>query len=865
MRLKKICCIGLLLFVCFASFSQENEIVISASLDAEKDQLNIQQKITFYNTSTKPLSEIFLHNWANSFKDNTTPLSKRFIEDYNKSFYFAKATDRGYSKIYNLSVNAENVTYKNLKEQSDIVKVNLKTPLLPKDSIDILVTYAIKIPSAKFTGYGKIADGYHLRFWYVTPAVYKNGWKLMSNLNIDDLYEEATNFEITIELPNHYFLESNLYQYKTTKEKTANYFLVGKSTKDVILNIGNKKTFTSVQTKNIRIYTDLLTLEITTQLSKEILNRELLFIEDFLGKYPYKEIFIDKITQQKNPIYGLHQLPNFLHPFSDVFKWDLTLFKAISKKYIENTLLLNKRTDYWLVDGLQTYLMMEYVEKYYPEVKLLGKVSELWGVRSFNVAKLNYNDKYPFVYQFSTRKFLDQSLATSADSLSNFNRKIVNKYKAGLGLRYLNDFLGNSILKQSVQEFYQKSKSKTTSSSLFKEILSKNTDKDLQWFFEDYIQTNKKIDYTIKTAKTTKDSINVTIQNKRNSAAPFVLYGLKDKEITFKKWITAIDSVKTITIPKGDFTRLVLNYEQRYPEYNFLNNSKRLEKNILNKPIKFTLFKDIESPNYHQIFYEPDVKYNFYDGLILGMKLHNKPIIKKNLEMKLAPSYATKSESVIGSFSILYNQFFENSSLYRIKYGVAGGTLHYAPQLSYTSIIPYVAFNFNRKTLRDVGGKSLGAKLVYIDKEVPFGVAKSPQDRYSVLSISYAFNKPDIIKGFGYRINSEIAKDFSKISTDIRFRHLTAKNRSLDFRFYAGMFLNNSTEGDYFSFGLDRANDYLFELNYYGRSEDSGIFSQQFVVAEGGFKSVLPTRFANQYMVAFNSSIGMWALGRILQ
>ena len=73
-----------------------------------------------------------------------------------------------------------------------------------------------------------------------------------------------------------------------------------------------------------------------------------------------------------------------------------------------------------------------------------------------------------------------------------------------------------------------------------------------------------------------------------------------------------------------------------------------------------------------------------------------------------------------------------------------------------------------------------------------------------------------------------------------------------------GAFLKNRSVGDYFSFGLDRANDYLFQLNYFGRSEDSGIFSQQFIIAEGGFKSVLPVRFANQYMMAFNSSFGIW-------
>ena len=52
--------------------------------------------------------------------------------------------------------------------------------------------------------------------------------------------------------------------------------------------------------------------------------------------------------------------------------------------------------------------------------------------------------------------------------------------------------------------------------------------------------------------------------------------------------------------------------------------------------------------------------------------------------------------------------------------------------------------------------------------------------------------------------------------------------------------------------------EFLFQLNYLGRSESSGFFSQQYIINEGGFKSVLPTRFANQFMVSNNSSIGLW-------
>jgi hypothetical protein len=839
-------------------FSQQNSISIKSKLDTKKDELKIQQEIVFHNPSDSILTKVYLHNWANSYRDRKTPLSKRFIKDFRKDLYFAKPQELGSSTIKSLSVDFENVYFKELDKQADIIEIDLDKPLHPNSKITISITYIVKTPNARFTKYGKTKTGYHLRNWYLTPAIYDNGWQLMSNLNLDDLYEKGTDFKIEIDVPKDLIVESNLYQYKTKKENTNSYYLVGKNKTDVILGINKTKQLKTYNTKTVTVHTDVFSKELDYNLTTSILNREILFIQKYLGKYPHLEIFIDKATQNKNPIYGLNQLPNFLRPFSDTFKWDVTMFKALTKRYIENTLLLNKRKDYWLIDGIQNYLMIEYVEEYYPEVKLLGKVSNSWLVKGFNISKLDFNDKYPFVYQFTARKFLDQALNTSADSLSNFNRKIVSKYKAGLGFRFLKGYLGDSILNQTIQEFYQNNQLKITSSTHFNKLLSSKTTKDLDWFFNDFVKTNKKIDHKIESVKKEKDSISVTIKNKRNITTPLALYAIKDEEIKLKKWIADVDSTKTVKFKKGDYDTFVLNYENLYPELNTLNNWKTVDKKILNKPLKFSFLKDISSPNFNQVFYQPDINYNFYNGLILGVKLHNKPLIKRNFEFKIAPYYATKSNTVIGSFSLLYNQFFEKTKIYKVAYGLAGGTSDYAPNLSYKSLTPYVDITFKRKTLRDISSEYLRAKLIHIDKEIAPDAIRTDQDNYSVLSLSYNYSNPDIIKEFRYSFSTEFAKKFSKATLDLRFRTLTTTDTQLDFRFFAGVFFNNKTEGDYFSFGLDRSNDYLFQLNYLGRSESSGFFSQQYIINEGGFKSVLPTRFANQFMVSNNSSIGLW-------
>ena len=854
MKLKILFTCIVTLFV-FRICAQTNSIQINATLDEKNDVLKIQQEIVYYNNSKQSLNEIYLHNWANSFKDKNTPLTKRLIEDYDKSLYFAKENERGFSKLLNLSVNYKVARFTSEKNRDDIIKIELSKALNPSDSVIIQASFTVKIPNAKFTGYGKTPTGYHLRYWYLTPVVYTNNWELMSNLNIDDLFIGATNYNIQLNVSENNFITSNLTQ---KKESNSIYHLSGKNKTDVIVSIHKTNNYAVFKTDKNEIRTDISLKGINKKLASDIFNRELYFIESYLGTYPHKELLIDEISQDKNPIYGLNQLPKYLSPFTDVFDRDITFFKAIARKYIENTLLLNKRNDYWLIDGIQTYLMIEYVNTYYPEMKLLGTISKIWGVRSFNFSKLNFNDKYPLVYQFSARQFLDQALTTRADSLSNFNRKIANKYKAGLGLQYLKGYLGDSIVKQSFKEYYNSHLLKTSTSLDFKKIISSKTDKNLDWFFGDYINTNKKIDYTIKKIKSKNDSLEIDIKNKRNITAPVALYGVKNKEIKFKKWVTGVDSIKTVSIAKGDFDKISLNYEQLYPEYNTLDNWKNVGKSFLDKPIQLKLIKDIEDPYYNQLFYQPEFSYNYYDGISLGLKLHNKPIISRNLAFKLVPFYATKSQSITGLASIMYNQYFEESKIQKIIYGLYASNFHYAPDLSYGVFAPYVSTIFKRKSLRDVGGSAFTVKYVNVHKETTANTIAREQDVYNVLNLRYLYSKPNIIEGISYKINTDISSNFTKFSTDIRYRKLTAKNRQLDFRFFGGFFINNKTTGNYFSFGLDRPSDYLFEQNYFGRSESSGLFSQQVIINDGGFKSVLPTRYANQFMASVNSSIGLW-------
>ena len=129
----------LLLIICSSIYvnGQEHQISIDAQLDDKENILQIKQRIIFSNDSDATLTEIYLHNWANGYKNNKAPLSKRLIEDYDKSLYFANEKDRGFTSINNLTVNFETVSFLELENnQIDVIKIQLNKSIKPKESVE---------------------------------------------------------------------------------------------------------------------------------------------------------------------------------------------------------------------------------------------------------------------------------------------------------------------------------------------------------------------------------------------------------------------------------------------------------------------------------------------------------------------------------------------------------------------------------------------------------------------------------------------------------------------------------------------------------------------------------------------------------
>tara|TARA_B110000459_G_scaffold101165_1_gene112501 strand:- start:1072 stop:3861 length:2790 start_codon:yes stop_codon:yes gene_type:complete len=847
--------------------SSQNEIQIQGFLNLESNTILIKQKITYYNNSNSSLSQLYFNDWGSSFSNPDSPLSKRFVEEYDGSLLNPRKKNRGFTTIHSVENEKQKaLSYSYLENQCDLFKIELTTDLSPFTSTTIFIEYTLQIQSDRFTKYGVTKKGdYFLNYWYITPAVFEDSeWKLFSNKNLDDYYTPKSKLKLTLEIPHNYSASSELNLNNVLNKSNTHVFTFeGSDRVDTRLNI-SRAPFVKFKIGDLNIISN--NVDADESLNQQINSFEKIvgFLNDRLGVYPHENLMISKVDLKKHPIYGLNLLPGFLSPFSKEFEYELTVAKNLIRLYLDRYLRMNPREDYWLKSGLETVLLMDFVDAFYKDQKMLGKLANMWGIKTYNLAKLKYNEQYQLTYLYMVRTGRDQALNLHKDELLKFNANLTSKYKAAKGLIFLEDLMEGSRIEDWIKEFVVETKNEFKTTNDFESYIKTKTNKDLSWFFESFITNTQQIDYKITKLKSTKDSVYFTVKNNKKGQTPVSLFTLKYGKVLTKTWLTGIGKKKDFVVTNNLADKYVLNYDQKVPEFNVKNNWKSVKGSTLfNRPFKLKLIKDYVSPYNNQLYFLPTLEYrNIYDGLNLGLNINNSGILKNPFTFGVAPNYSVNSKTLTGFTKFEYNTYFEDQNLYNIEFGLFMSRSSFAEDLFVRRTLPYLSFKFKDATnLRSNKFESLNLRYVGIDKDYveSFG-NEMALPSYGVFNIRYLNSNLGYKKHYSWFLDTQFSNKFGKIAFNYEIRKRTNKNSFYDLRLFAGSFLYSKidTNQTYFDFVLDRPTDYLFEYNYLGQFESSGIFSQQIIIADGGFKSRLETYYANQWITTLNTSASIW-------
>ena len=842
----------------------QHGIKLTVSLDNKNNTLTVHQELIYFNQTNDTIGSLILNDWMNSYSDKNSLMGKRFSDEFVRSFHFASEKERGNTNsIVILDEQNKTLNWSRPQNQIDLLEIVLPEKILPFEKKTLQLSYQVKIPSDRFTKYGYDSSNksYVLKNWFLVPARYENHQFIRySNADIDDIANGICDYEMNFQVPNELVINSDLNELKKVKTNdSVSYSFTGKQRTDFSLYIDTKSKFYSYKNDEVEVVTNLKDNNLTDIQKALIIDRVVEYVHGNIGKYPYEKISVSEVDYDRNPFYGLNQLPSFINVFQDEFLFELEFLKTYINNYLKNTLHLDQRKDNWIYDGIQVYYMMKYIEENRPEMKLLGSLSKLKILKGFKIINLDFNEQYSYYYLFMARKNLDQPLSNSKETLIRFNEKIASKYRAGLSLNYLDHYLEEQIVPKTIQAFYTMNANQLTSSKDFENLFKKQTTKGIDWFFKSIINTRDLIDYRFKKVSKTKDSITFSIKNRTGTTVPIPVYGIKDKSVVFKKWFENIATDSVFTIPRNQAEKIVINYKNEVPEYNRGNNWKSLNSFFKNnRPYKFVLLKDLEDPNYNQILFVPSITYNYYDGLSPGVRFFNKTLLNRPFNYDVNPVYSPNTASLRGVSSFSYNLFNRDSRLYYTRFGLGGTYFNYAPDASYFKMNPSITLNFRDSDVRKNDRQALVFRYNVVQKQESKILVENKLTNYSVFSFKYINNKNELVNYFNFLTDTQLSSSFGKVSSEIQYRRLFNNNRQINFRLYAGTFLYDKTSSETFSFGLFNINDYLFEQELLGRSEKSGVFSQQFIMGEGGFKSKVLPASINKWLVTTNVSFNIW-------
>ncbi len=889
MKIVRITLICFLFYQCL--YSQiKSEIKIDATLNPDKNTITISQKINIKNTSDTSLNFIYLNDWSHAYSGVETPLSKRFTDEFKRKFYLKSKDKLGFTKDLTISNSDKILLWNRLENQSDIVKLNLEESLSPNDSIVLDLKYTVKIPEDNFTGYGYTSQNeFILRYWYIVPSLFaENKWITDSHYALDDMSLNKISYTINWTYPGNYTLIGSLNEKETITDNSTqskHSLFQGKSQTDLQYHFYLKNKFKSFKVQNQTIATDVFHNELDSLIPQKSIDKIISFIEgETTTKNTPEKIIASKSIYNRNPYYGTNLLSQVTQFVSQLTKIkfveeslgnellnELIFFKIYSLNYLNEIIPVNKRKDAWIIEGLQIYLTIKYLDTYYPNQKIVDKLPIIGGLGSKSFQKfiafllpnelldMEFKEQFLFLNEFALRGNINQEASLAKDKLIKFNEDSVNPSYVGVGFSYLEQYIGEEKLKLAINNFISKKEFKTAND--LNESIQEATDKDVSWFFDDYLGSRIPVDYKISKVSYSKDSIFAKIKNKPKKSIPYQVALVKGDSVLKSIWVEPKENKSsTIRLKNENADYLAINPYQTIPEINRKNNWYYIKKKRKMKPFRFPVLGDKESELHNDVFWSPIINFkNIYEGLSVGMRMHNIGFKPKLNIIDVSPTYGFGTNSLIGGGSFSKLKYFYNKKLYLISYGLGVRSSYFDTNSRYNSLNLNYRFFFRPENIRLNQGSFLSFDFVNISRSYGDNVIRQDEEvDYAIFNVRYRFLNEHIVRYMDFDADLQVGSSFGKLNITADRRILFNDSRLLSLRLYAGSFLWKNTDSDFFDYSINRPKDYLFRYRYYGYSEKTGIESQEFVLNEGGFKSDFENPYVSNFLITSNVSYSLW-------
>ncbi|MBP6810896.1 MAG: M1 family metallopeptidase [Saprospiraceae bacterium] len=712
-------------------FQQEVNYRIVATLDDVNHTLKGELEFEYVNNSPDELPQIWVHLWANAFKNRRSAYCKQKLRDGDGEFYFAEDKDLGGYKNLDFNAEGQKISWKYDPKNPDIAVLTLPKALAPGKRIHISTPFLLKIP-ASFSRLGHVETSYQMTQWYPKPAVYDHkGWHAMPYLDIGEFYSEFGSFDVTLSLPENYvvgatgvlqtpseieFLHKKEAETRVRKSEgvTSSNTLTGSDAFPASSLKMKTIRYTAERVHDFAWFADkrFLVLKDTARLASGkmidcwamfppsknpslkgaqsalwekgafYVRRSVEFYSEKVGEYPWPQA--TAVHSALSAGGGMeYPMITVIGDASSAQDLDDVITHEVGHNWFYGILASNERDHPFLDEGINSYYEARYMKEYYGTS------------HSFDVPKFILNEKKQGSLienglLFLARNHQDTPPNTHSNQFSPIAYGLQVYMKTAQCIHWLEQSVGTEKFDAAMQEYYRKWQFRHPYPEDFKAVLE---EKDLNpsWFFE-AMQTQKQVDFKLKRLKKVSVAMmngdfncirrygyEVVVKNKGNLSAPFSITSLKNGEPVETIWFPPISAGKTQNIePKpDDVDAYEIDYLRKTLDINRKNNSRSISGLFPGmRPFEFRPLAIFQNARRNTLAALPWVGWNNYDKTMLGLLIYNPPLPQRKLQYYLLPGYATGSKSLVGLADVRY-KFYPGGLIPKVTVGVGAKTFDF--------------------------------------------------------------------------------------------------------------------------------------------------------------------------------------------
>jgi len=505
-----------------------------------------KETITYFNESPDTLKQLVIRLYQNIF-NNTNP----------RDFQIDKKNIHNGVKILQIDINGKRELFDKNKKQLILSGTNLfiklSEPFLPKDSIDIKISWnepiTLPTPALRMGKYDSTT--YHIAYWYPQIAVYDDidGWDKFDYTGIQEFYNDFSNFNVEITVPENFIVwaTGTLQNAKDVFQTTYyNRYLEALKSNKVVHIITEEDLEKNSITKNNEWNTYKFSAEKVPDFAFSVSDHFLWDLNSItFSKTKQSSVLIGAVY--KNESKDFYNITEFIKRSIKYFSTEMpavefpypsfTLFNGsgamefpmmanesnfkpwsvmsfitsheISHTYFPFLMGINERKYAWMDEGWATMLNLDFRKQEVPNIDPVeGIIEEYLKVAGseFDIPSMVLTK----IFGSGSKKYLD------AYENSSYYRPAVAYY-------LLEQMLGHNLFLKALKEYMRRWRGKHPTPYDFFFTFNNVVNENLNWFWQTWFFDFAYCDLGLELIKKTEASTFVEITNKGKLPVPVVL------------------------------------------------------------------------------------------------------------------------------------------------------------------------------------------------------------------------------------------------------------------------------------------------------------------------------------------------------